>query len=304
MSSADRAVVIVSGGAASSPFTTPDAVCRTRLPAGNTATFLREGLLAAGHEVFTAPAALGPGTADADLDWQGFADPPEVLPARVTVNSVGTIDAAGASLVRFLGLLTERHGYRTFDLVCHSMGGLFSRAALRILRDVASPLSVRSLVTIGTPWTGSFAADYVAGDLSLDALGGDGRLEAVLLGFAEEVAAFPAGGVVGQVSRRYLAGPSGWNARQRGVLDGLRVTLIGGDAFGAAGSRQVWPSDGLVAVDSALAADVPAAVLPRWTSHTFGDVHSSFFAEQFGLPWERALTWDPAVLAVVRDALS
>lgn len=304
MSSADRAVVIVAGGAASSPFTTPDAVCRARLPAGNTATFLREGLLAAGHQVFSAPATLGPGTADADLDWQGFADPPEVLPANVTVNSVGTIDAAGASLARFLGLLAERYGYRTFDLVGHSMGGLFSRAALGVLRDEASALTVRTLTTIGTPWTGSFPADYVAGDLTLDSLGGDGRIEAVLLGFAKEVAAFPSGGVVTQVTRGYLAGPGGWNARQAGILDGPRVTLIGGDAFRAVGDRQVWPSDGLVSLDSALAADVPASVLPERTAHTFEDVHSIFFAEQFGLPWERALTWDPDVLAVVVDALS
>ena len=35
----------------------------------------------------------------------------------------------------------------------------------------------------------------------------------------------------------------------------------------------------------------------------FPDVHSIYFADQFGLPWETALTWDPAVLDVVVAAL-
>ena len=49
---------------------------------------------------------------------------------------------------------------------------------------------------------------------------------------------------------------------------------------------------------------VPAAVLPRVERHSFPDhVHSIFFADGFGLPWERALTWDPAVFEVVDAAL-
>lgn len=308
MSSSDRAVVIVSGGAAVSPFTTPDAACTVGLPAGNTGTFLREGLLASGLDVFTCPAMTGQGRAVADTEWRGFEAPPEVLPGELTVNSVGSIDAAGASLARFLGFLAERHGYGSFDLVGHSMGGLFSRAALRVLRDAGSPLAVRSLTTIGTPWTGSFAAAYALGDLDLAGVGGDPRFEGVLASFAEEAAATPPDGASEQVTGRYLAGPGGWNARQAGLLDGLTVTLVAGDAFGPhraeGASRQLWPNDGLVALDSALAADVPASVLPHRATHTVPDAHSIFFAEQFGLPWERALTWDPAVLDLVRAALA
>ena len=50
-----HAVVIVSGGAAVSPFTTPTQACGSGLAAGNTDTALREALLKAGHQVFTSP---------------------------------------------------------------------------------------------------------------------------------------------------------------------------------------------------------------------------------------------------------
>ena len=51
----DCAVVIMSGGDAVSPFTTPDLACAVGLAAGNTATALRDRLLAEGHQVYTAP---------------------------------------------------------------------------------------------------------------------------------------------------------------------------------------------------------------------------------------------------------
>lgn len=53
---ASQAVVIVSGGDATSPFTTPDQVCSTGLAAGNTDTAIREYLLTKGYKVFTSPA--------------------------------------------------------------------------------------------------------------------------------------------------------------------------------------------------------------------------------------------------------
>lgn len=304
MSSPSRALVIVSGGAAHSPFTTPDAACRGGLPAGTTDTFLREGLLAAGHEVFTAPAHVGAGQALADEAEPGFSAPPEVLPAEVTINSAGTIDGAGHHLAGFLALLSQRYGYTSFDLVAHSMGGLFSRAALRVLRDTASPLCVRSLTSIGTPWTGSFAAEVEAGQRDPADLAGDPRFAAVLAGFSAEAASAPRDGAAEQVTSGYLTGADGWNARQAGLLDGLTVTLVGGAAFTADGPPSAWPNDGLVSLRSALAQDVPASVLPHRVTHTFDDVHSLFFAGQFGVPVERALTWDPAVLAVVADAVA
>ena len=56
VSAMSRAVVIMSGGDAVSPFATPDAACGRGFAAGNTDTALREHLLDRGHQVFTAPA--------------------------------------------------------------------------------------------------------------------------------------------------------------------------------------------------------------------------------------------------------
>ena len=297
-----RAVVIVSGGAAVSPFTTPDAACGEGLAAGNTDTFLREGLLAAGYSAYTSPARVGAGQVEEDTGWSGFSACPVVLPAEVTVNSVGVIDEAGGSLASFLGYLQEEHGIGEFDIVAHSMGGLFSRAAVRVLRETGSSLRIRSLTTIGTPWTGGFAADYAAGDIPLAECQGDAECEATMAKFARLVAE-SSQGAGEEVTARYLAGPGGWNERQGDALAGIPVTLIGGDHLSAPGIREVWPNDGLVALSSALAEDVSSRVLSGARSHVFSDVHSIYFSHLLNLPWERALTWDPDVLATVIGAI-
>jgi pimeloyl-ACP methyl ester carboxylesterase len=304
MSPAVRAVVIVSGGATTSPFTTPDAACRGGLPAGSADTFLREGLIAAGLDVFTSPAKAGPGTADADPEPPGFSRPPEVLTEEFTVNSLGGIDTAGVHLASFLCLLADRYGYTRFDLVGHSMGGLFSRAAIAALRASCSALQVRTLTTIGTPWTGSFVADAAAGQRDRGELAGDPRFAAVLDDFITEVAAIAPGGASQEVTSAFLTGADGWNARQAGVLDGIGVTAVGGDVFAGGGPAETWPNDGLVSLHSALAGGVPADVVANPVRHAVPDVHSIFFAERFRLPWERAITWDPAVLSIVRDAVT
>src|SRR5690606_18442630 len=95
-------VVLVSGGAAVTPYTTPSAAARQGQAAGNTMTALRARLLAAGHEVYTAPARIGVGEVREDTGWEGFGDVPEILPAALTINAVGEIDAAGAKLAAFL----------------------------------------------------------------------------------------------------------------------------------------------------------------------------------------------------------
>jgi hypothetical protein len=161
------------------------------------------------------------------------------------------------------------------------------------------------LTTLGMPWTGAFAADHHLGDLTRDAIGGDERVDSLLDGFAEEASGLPKDNAADQVTRRYLAGPAGWNERQAGALDDLEVTLVAGDllSWPAAAGRQVSPNDGLVATASALAEEVSEAVLPRRVTHTFPDAHSVFFCSLLDLPWERALTWDHAVLDVVIEAI-
>lgn len=304
MTSTAHAAVIVSGGDAISPFTTPTQGCAVGQAAGSTDSALREALLRAGIAVFTSPAHAGPGPAEHDPGMAGFADPPAVLPEEMTVNAVGPIDDAGGCLATFLAWLSREHGVMSVDLVGHSMGGLFSRAAIRELAaDNVAP-AVRRLVTIGTPWQGGFAAEYIAGLLPLAAAAGDAGTEQIMTEFAT-LATASSSGASEQVTRRYLCDPGGWNDRQAGVLDSIPVTLIGGDYFRHdGGDPGVWPHDGLVTLPSALASDVPATVLPGRTHHQFADVHSIYFADRFGLSWETALTWDPAVHAVVVDALS
>lgn len=293
------AVVLVSGGAAVTPFTDPDRASGSGLAAGNTLTALRAHLLARGAAVFTAPARLGPGEVREDTGWQGFADVPVILPAELTVNAVGSIDEGGTRLAAFLRWLSAEHGFARIDLVAHSMGGLFSRAAIRELGD-AGP-SVTRLVTLGTPWDGSLLGDVLTDEISVtDAHGDAGTTQ--ILERSRSYAAENSQGAADQVSRRFLRT---WNATQAGMLDAVSVTAVGAGHFRAASEpRQLWPHDGLVSQQSARADEVPVEVLPDVTRRTFEhDVHSIFFADAFDLPWERALTWNPDVFAVIDDAL-
>jgi len=108
-----------------------------------------------------------------------------------------------------------------------------------------------------------------------------------------------------EVTDHYLDGTSGWEAFQAGVLDNIPVTLIGGTYFDSvAGDARYWPNDGIVALSSALAVAVPSSVLPRRTCHTVHDTHSIFVSEAAKADWSTALTWDPAVLKTVDEALS
>lgn len=296
-------VVIVSGGAAVSPFTTPTAGCAHGLSAGSTDTGLREGLLAAGFAVYTSPANVIDRPVTADADFGGFAEPPEVLPVELTVNAVGAIDDAGERLASFLSFLAEREDFDEVHLVAHSMGGLFSRAAIRVLRDRGSALRIASLTTLGTPWNGSYAADHANGDLPLSVAGGDPATERIIADFIT-LRGGASGGAAEQVTRRYLAGADGWNERQAGVLDGIPLTIIAGDHFHLDGGDPVaWPHDGLVQLSSATAHGVSAAVASPRRVLVVHDVHSIYFTEPFGLPWARALTWDPVVLEAVVEAL-
>lgn len=292
------AVVLVSGGAAVTPFTDPERAAGTGLAAGNTMTALRAHFLDRGIRVFTAPARIGAGEVREDAGWQGFADVPVVLPAEVTINAVGRVDDAGVALAGFVRYVAAEAGLESVALVGHSMGGLFSRAAIREL-GTDGP-RVERLVTLGTPWDGSVLGDLLDGEISEDDAHGD---PATLQIFAEArpYADANSQGAAAEVSRRFLRG---WNAAQAGVLDGIPVTAIGAGYFAAADEpRQLWPHDGLVSMTSGRADEVPAAVLPDVTRHSFPDhVHSIFFAEGFGLPWERALTWDPDVFAVIDEA--
>ncbi|UXA14836.1 alpha/beta hydrolase [Mycobacterium sp. SMC-8] len=299
-----RAVVIVSGGAAVSPFTTPERACTSGLAAGNTDTALREYLLGHGYRVFTSPAMAGRGPVVDQAGFGAFGDCAVTLSDVMTVDSTGSIDLAGEHLARFLTHLHDEYSVRELDMVGHSMGGLYSRAAFRVLQHTGSALRIRSLTTIGTPWQGSYLSDYANGITPRSDCLGDAFCESAMDGMKAEVDGLMTGSGR-EVNQRYLMGPNGWNEFQAGVLDDIPVTLIAGDRFTRPGpvNPRVWPNDGIVAASSALAVDVSDRVLTQRRCFTFDDTHSIYVSNEAGLPWETGLTWDPRVHDVVRTAL-
>ena len=300
-----HAVVIVSGGAATSPFTTPDQACATGLAAGNTDTALRQDLLDQGYTVYTSPALAGRGPVTDQGGFGPFGDCPLTLPDIMTVDSTGSIDTAGEHLARFLTYLHDTRDVTTIDIVGHSMGGLYSRAALRVLQRTNAPLEIRSLTTLGTPWQGSYLTDYANDITPLSDCLGDQFCETGMAGLKSEVQRLISGSGR-EVNQAYLMGPGGWNEFQAGVLDQIPVVLIGGNRFPAPrvpANPTVWPNDGIVASWSSLATDISDAVLPHRKCVTVDDTHSIFVSNLAGLPWDTGLTWDPRVFDAVHAAL-
>jgi pimeloyl-ACP methyl ester carboxylesterase len=301
---ASTAVVIVSGGDATTPFTGPEQACKTGLAAGNTDTALREYLLGKGYTVYTSPAMAGRGQVVDQTGFGPFGVCPITLPENMTVDSTGSIDTAGEHLARFLNWLHTDKGVNEVDFVGHSMGGLYSRAAVRVLASTNSPLKVRSLTTIGTPWQGSYLSDNANGLIPLSDCKGDTFCETAMKGFTDEVKRLMAGSGR-EVNQAFLMGKDGWNEYQSGVLNKIPVVLIGGKKFTKDGpvNPAVWPNDGIVALQSALAKDISDPVLPHRRCHTFDDTHSIYVSNLAGLDQKTALTWDPQVLDVVQKSI-
>jgi triacylglycerol lipase len=299
---ADQVVVIVSGGNAISAFTTPDLYCQQGTAAGSTDTVLREELLNAGFTVYTSPANAGPGQATSDPGFLGFSDCPVVLPASMTVDATGDIDIAGQHLMNFLNYLNTEYGVTAVNLVGHSMGGLFSRSAIRQLQEQGSPITVRSLTTIGTPWEGAIAGDYAVGSIPLSSCAGNEICEVTFTEFKKLV---DAGAIAGrEVSAKYLTGPNGWNQRQGNALAGIPVVLLSGDRFMVeGGDPYVWPNDGLVTPPSALAKNVSDTILPHRKCIAYNDTHSLYFSAAAKLDDSTALTADPNAINAVIDAI-
>lgn len=304
----NRAVVIVSGGGAVSPFTTPTEGCASGLSAGNTDTALREYLLEQGKLVYTAPASDTWGTVvEPDPDSFGaFGDCPETLPESMTIMSTGDITASAEKLARFLGYLNERYDVTDVDLVGHSNGGLFSRGAIRILQQTASPITVRSLTMLGTPNEGAVPTAYAAGEIGIEECQGDEFCTTFNEGWKTYAGAADKG-LNAQDTRRYLNGPDGtdgWNQWQAGYLDGIPVTLMAGTYFtNEAGNPLYWPYDGIVSESSALAEGISDEVIPHRTCWSAPLTHSIFMSDVAQLDWQTALTWNTEALARVNQAI-
>jgi pimeloyl-ACP methyl ester carboxylesterase len=311
-----RAVVIMSGGAAVSPFTTPTQACSSEdgfLSAGNTDTALRDYLLAEGKQVYTAPAMApwGPVAEPDPTSFGPFKDCPVVLPESMTVMSAGDIDAAGEKLARFVNYLHTEYGVTDVDFVGHSNGGLFSRAATRILKQTDAPVTVRSITMLGTPNDGSVPGSYTWGEFQK----ADCRGVVFCETFNENWLEYAAQNDLGlnrEDTFKYLDSQSGWNNAQEGYLDGIPVTLLAGDAFTAdGGNPTMWPNDGVTSRYSAWAAGVSDAVIPWRACWVAPLTHSIFLTDAYNQtvdanpPWDRqtALTWNSDALARVNRAI-
>jgi len=273
-----RAVVLVTGGALRTPFTTPTEACNDGagfLAAGSTYTALREYLLEKGKQVFTAPSMDGWGIVKepSESTVGPFADCPPQLPESMTITSTGDWNAGGERLARFLGYIRSQYGITDVDLVGHSNGGMWSRAAIKILKDTNSSIKVRSLITISTPHTGSTASRFHAGEIDIQACVGVAFCETSVKGWAELVDAMDKG-LSAENTVRFTSGPGGWNSAQGDALNGIPVTLLGGTYFQASdGDPTLWPYDGSVALFSAWAQDVSSDIIPWRTCWQASLVH-------------------------------
>ena len=308
MSADSRAAVIVSGGGATTPFTTPTRGCSTQdgfLSAGNTATALRDYLLAHGKQVYTAPTKMTWGVVDdsARDDFGPFTGCPVILPEHLTIMSAGDISGGGERLARFLHFLRTDYGVTEVDLIGHSNGGLWARSAIWVLKQTAAPITVRSLITLGTPHEGSVPGRFTWKEIELDALEGNAFAEKFNQAWVPYADAGDKG-INREDTEKYLLGPDGWNAAQGNVLDGIPITLLAGTYFQEAdGDPTVWPNDATVSRSSAWAERVPESIMPNPTRWEAPLVHSIFTCKFADLDWQQALTWNTAALARVEQAL-
>lgn len=304
----DHAVVLVSGLATQTPFTTPADACGAGPSAGDSMSAIRDALVSAGYEVFTAPAQPGPGpvvVADAPGPLVST-DCPLQPAADLTIDTTASIDAGGQHLAAFTDYLRDQYGVAEVDFVGYSMGGLWSRAAIGDLREEGVRVHPTSLVSIGTPWTGTYPADFAEGTLPLTACGSDPTCLAVLPDYKSKLADVEGpDGAANVIGTTDLQGHTGWNVAQGDDLAGIPVTLIGGDHFALpGGTPQVWPNDGIVALDSALARGISGFPLDIRGCLVRPDVHTAALAAGAGLPLSAALTWDPVVADTVAEALA
>jgi len=295
-----RAVVLVSGVAATTPFTTPWSACTSGFSAGNTWAYLRDYLVARGYRVFTAPASVGGAKVVETADpYAGpFAGCPKQLPAEMTINAIGTVDRSASNVARFVKYLHDRYGVTSVDVIGHSLGGVIGRAAIREVRLNRLPVRVRSYSTLSSPWDGVMLADPIDPADPLSACDGLQICEVFL------EALLPLPGIDMLVSNIDPKNLPTWNQAQIGALDGIPVTLVGGSYFTKPGGIvSKWPNDGAIQLRSSLATEAPDAVIPHRTCHAFPLTHSIYVSRGIGAADDTAITWNPAVGAVLTAAI-
>ena len=290
--SGQRAVVLVSGTAATTPFTTPTSTCRTGYAAGNTWSFLRDYLTKRGYKVYTAPASVGGAQVKETKSTNDgpFGRCPKQLPAKMTINAIGSVDRSGSNLARFVAYLRSEYGVRQVDLVGHSLGGFIGRAGIREARIDKVPVKFTSYSTLGSPWDGTYIANPPNPADPLSACDGFVVCEA----FAGSLLAVP--GIEMLISLLKPSNTAVWNEGQAGVLSGIPVAMLAGTYFTKpGGSAAVWPNDGIAQLESAFAQGISDKLLPHRSCYQWSLTHSLFVSKGVGLPDDTSLTWSPVV---------
>lgn len=272
-----RAVVVIEGGGSPHAYTTPWAACDS-----GRSQYV-QALLDAGLPVFTAP-----GFGNAHPSTAGETGCPPQPPTEVQWNTAGYPTQAGQAVLGFLGYLQATYGYRTFDLVGYSYGGVVARATVAALKQappsaglapavsyaqaaVAEGISIPSIVTLNSPHLGGPAYD-IAADPRVSfgpvAKAWGRQFANSSLGLVDFERTAGAGSVhVLVTSAHAKADPASWDAQQVGVLDGVALTLIAGDYCGRVcgddhtpplrGTRESLRTDGTVPVYSQLLLPCP-----------------------------------------------
>ncbi len=239
---AGRAVVVIEGGGSTHPYTTPWDSCD-----GGSAAYI-EALADAGLAVFTAP-----GFGNFASSTAGKTGCPAQPPVEVQWNTTGYPTQAGQAVLGFLGYLNATYGYRTFDLVGYSYGGVISRATVAALKSqppagtvapafsyaqsaVDAGVSVPTIVTLNSPHLGAPSYDIAFNPAWYTkkvekGWGAEYAETGKGLRIFETMAGAGAIHVL-KTSGHARNNPASWDARQVGVLDGVALTLIAGDYCG------------------------------------------------------------------------
>jgi pimeloyl-ACP methyl ester carboxylesterase len=273
-----RAVVVIEGGGSPHAYTTPWAACDGGRPK------YVQALLDAGLPVFTAP-----GFGNTYVSTEGSTGCPPQPPAELQWNTSGYPTQAGQAVLGLLGYLHTTYGYRTFDLVGYSYGGLVARATVSALRQpppagsiapafsyaqaaIDAGISIPSMVTLNSPHLGGPAYDIAAdpAEYLKPVARAWGRQFATssksLIDFQRTQGAGSIHVLV--TSAHAKRDPASWDAGQVGVLDGIALTLIAGDYCGRtcgddrkppSGAAATPRTDGTVPVYSQLMLPCPKA---------------------------------------------
>lgn len=294
-----RVAVIISGVASISPFTGPAENCVEGLSAGATDSFVKDYLEKASIPVFTAPVMAGTGEVPGTLtqDQGGpYGNCPAQLPAELTVDSTNSVQTAGEHLAAFITYLHQQYGVQQVDLIAHSLGGIFTRNAIRELQESSSPVEVMTLTTMGSPWESPIMAN-TSSDPTVACDGFE-----LCEGFMSDLVAIPSI----QNILNFLAPDSitAWTAEQAGVLDDIPVTLIAGTYFTrVAGDSAKWPNDGFIQYSAATARNVPDNVLPIRACFTEPFTHSVYTSHFAGDEPSSAITWNDQTGLIILNAI-